>query len=157
MKKFYVVHTKPRQERKAERNLRFQGFKTWLPTYKKSSNKRNQTCFYNEPFFPGYFFVIIDILSDDWFKIQNTYGVKYLVSIGGKPKSIENSTLSYIKKIVNNSLLEVEDNIEITCGKLNGKTGKILDFYSKNRVKLLLDSLSGKITTILQKNIICKI
>ena len=35
MKKFYVVHTKPKQEQKAVINLERQGFKTWCPTFKK--------------------------------------------------------------------------------------------------------------------------
>ena len=40
MKKFYVVHTKPNQENKAKRNLEFQGFKTWLPIYKKTIQRK---------------------------------------------------------------------------------------------------------------------
>ena len=40
MKRFYVVHTKPNQENKAKRNLEFQGFKTWLPIYKKAIQRK---------------------------------------------------------------------------------------------------------------------
>ena len=36
MKKYYVIHTKPKQEKKALINLKRQGFKTWLPYFKKT-------------------------------------------------------------------------------------------------------------------------
>ena len=35
MKKYYVIYTKQRQEKKAVINLERQGFKTWYPTFRK--------------------------------------------------------------------------------------------------------------------------
>ena len=54
MEDFFVVHTKPNQENKAKKNFRFQGFKTWLPIYKKAVVRKNRLFFEREPFFPGY-------------------------------------------------------------------------------------------------------
>lgn len=157
MKKFYVIHTKVKQEKKAERNLKLQGFKTWLPTYERSLRRKNQIFFTKEPFFPGYIFVIFDLFKDDWFKIKSTFGVKYLISTDGRPKALEDSTVLLLRKIINNQLLQLNDEVEINIGKLSKKKAKILSFCSKDRVELLLDSLSGKVTTILHKNSICKI
>ena len=69
MKKYYVIHTKPKQENKALINLKRQGFKTWLPFFKKTIFLKNKEIQKKEPFFPGYIFVILDIIKDDWSKI----------------------------------------------------------------------------------------
>ena len=79
MQKYYVVHTKPNQENKAVINLKRQGFKTWLPSFKKTIFFKNKKTEKKVAFFPGYIFVILDVLNDDWSKIQNTFGVKYLI------------------------------------------------------------------------------
>ena len=100
MKKYYVIHTKPKQEDKVLFNLKRQGFKTWSPMYKKTLKLKSKILIKTEHFFPGYIFVILDLYKDNWSKIQNTYGVKYLISIDGKPKALEDSILLTLKKIV---------------------------------------------------------
>ena len=157
MKKHYVIHTKPKQEDKVLFNLKRQGFQTWSPMYKKTLKLKSKILIKTEHFFPGYIFVILDLCKDNWSKIQNTYGVKYLISIDGKPKALEDSILLTLKKIVENQFLEIDDTVEVTSGKLVSKKGKIIELCNSDRVKLLLESISGRITAILQKNILCKI
>ena len=100
MKRFYVVHTKPKQENKAKRNLEFQGFKTWLPIYKKAIQRKKGLVVKQEPYFPGYIFVFIDTAKDNWSKIFNTIGVKYLITCDGKPKPVEKTAMISLKKII---------------------------------------------------------
>lgn len=157
MKKFYVVHTKSNQEKKALRNLEFQGFKTWLPIYRKTIQRKTSSIEKGEPFFPGYLFVMFDFDNDNWSKIHSTFGVKYLISFDGVPKALENSSILMIEKIISNHHLRIDDNVKVLCGKLTNKRGKIIDFCPSNRVRLLFESLSGRITAILDKNILCKI
>ena len=157
MKKFYVVHTKPKQENKAKRNLEFQGFKTWLPIYKKTIQRKAKLIIKQEPYFPGYIFVLIDPIKDNWSRIFNTIGVKYLITCAGKPKAVEKTAIIVLKNIISNDNLNVNDNVRVLSGKLYSKKGKILEFCSSDRVKLLLESLSGRLTAVLQKNILCKI
>ena len=157
MEDFFVVHTKPNQENKAKKNLEFQGFKTWLPIYKKAVVRKNRLFLREEPFFPGYIFVFFDISKDNWSRIFSTLGVKYLITFDGKPKAVEKKTMVGLKKIINNECLNINDNVKILSGKLYSKSGKIVEICSSDRVKLLLESLSGKFTAILQKNILYKI
>ena len=157
MKKFYVVHTKPKQENKAKRNLEFQGFKTWLPIYKKTIQRKAKLIIKQEPYFPGYIFVLIDPIKDNWSRIFNTIGVKYLITCAGKPKPVEKTAIIVLKNIISNDNLNVNDNVRVLSGKLYSKKGKILEFCASDRVKLLLESLSGRLTAVLQKNILCKI
>ena len=97
MQKYYVVHTKPNQENKAVINLKRQGLKRGYLHLKKLSFKNKKTV-KKEPFFPGYIFVILDVFNDDWSKIQNTFGVKYLITSDGVPKEIENSNINLLKR-----------------------------------------------------------
>lgn len=157
MKNFYVVHTKSKQEKKAVRNLEFQGFGTWLPLYKKTIIRKTLLIERIEPFFPGYLFVAFDFNNDNWSKIHSTFGVKYLVSFNGVPKALESSTILMLKKIISNHHLKIDDNVKVLCGKLSNKKGKIIEFCPADRVKLLLESLSGRITAILDKKTLCKI
>ena len=79
MQKYYVIHTKPKQENRALINLKRQGFKTWFPFFKKVIFLKNKEIEKKEPFFPGYIFVILDILKDKWSPVL-TIG-KVLLSI----------------------------------------------------------------------------
>jgi len=157
MKKLYVIHTKSKQENKAKRNLEFQGFKTWLPIYKKTIIKKKKSFTKEEPFFPGYIFVQLDLNEENWSKIFSTFGVKYLITSNGKPKAIDKKVIISLKKIINNDYLKINDNVRVLSGKLYSKSGRIIELCSSDRVKLLLESLSGKLTAVLPKNILCKI
>ena len=157
MEKYYVIHTKPKQENKALINLQRQGFKIWFPFFKKTIFFKNKEIEKKEPFFPGYIFVILDIIKDDWSKIQSTFGVKYLITYNGVPKEIENSNVKEIKKVVSGATLNLNDKVNIISGKLINKKGKIIEMCSSNRVKLLLESLNGKFTAILKRKLLYKV
>ena len=157
MQKYYVIHTKPKQENKALINLKRQGFRTWFPSFKKTIFFKNKEIEKREPFFPGYIFVILDIFNDDWSKIQNTFGVKYLITSDGVPKEIENSNIHFLKQIVTGASLNLNDKVKIISGKLINKKGKIIEMCSSNRVKLFLESFNGKFTTILNKKLLYKV
>ncbi len=123
MRKFYVIHTKPNQEYKAVSNLKRQGFRLWTPFVKKELVKNDKIVTKNELFFPGYIFVILDLLRDDWVKIQSTFGVKYLITNNGVPKAIEYSAIKLIKKLTQGHSLNINDNVKILSGKLANKKG----------------------------------
>jgi len=155
MKKYYVVHTKANQEKKAMFNLEAQGFNVWIPCFNSGVVKKKTQ---NKTFlFPGYIFVLIDLLEDNWIKINSTYGVKYLITSNGLPKEVSLSNISLIKKVINGKLLNINDTVKVLSGKLTNKKGKIVEMCSRDRVRLLLESLSGKITTILYKKELYKV
>ena len=157
MKKYYVIQTKAKQEQKAVINLQRQGFKTWYPTFKKTVFFKNKEKIVREPLFPTYIFVIVDLIEDDWSKIHSTLGVRHLITISGKPQEIKKSNIILIKDILNGASLNLNDKVKIISGKLINKTGRITELCSQDRVKVLLESLSGKITTILTKGLLSKV
>ena len=57
MSRWYVVHTRPHQERRAEANLLRQGFRVWLPVMERSRRHARRIETVRGALFPGYLFV----------------------------------------------------------------------------------------------------
>lgn len=81
---WYVVHTKPRQERRALDNLHRQSFEAYLPLVKTEKLQRGKLVNIEEPLFKRYLFVHFDAERSPWHLIRNTFGVSELVRTGGQ-------------------------------------------------------------------------
>jgi len=83
--RWYVVHTQPQNETRAEINLRRQGFATYLPRYQRTRRHARKTETVTRPLFPRYLFVGLDLARDRWRAVQSTFGVSNLVFAGDRP------------------------------------------------------------------------
>ena len=94
---WYVVHTQPHNEGRAEAHLRRQGFNTYLPRYlcRRRHARRSETV--ARPLFPRYLFVTFDLARDRWRSIQSTFGVSNLVLTGDTPKPLAGSVVDEIR------------------------------------------------------------
>lgn len=86
--RWYVVHTQPHYEGRADLNLRRQGFSTYLPLYQRSRRHARKTETVVRPLFPRYLFVALDLARDRWRSIQSTFGVSQLVLAGEEPLAL---------------------------------------------------------------------
>jgi len=82
---WYVVHTQPRNESRAELNLTRQGFTTYLPQFLRTVRHARRTKKAARPLFPCYLFVALDLARDQWRVIQSTFGVRSIVLAGEEP------------------------------------------------------------------------
>jgi transcriptional antiterminator RfaH len=82
---WYVVHTQPNNESRAEVNLRRQGFTTYLPRYLRRRRHARRTEQVSRPLFPRYLFVCLDLTRDRWRSIQSTFGVNSVILAGETP------------------------------------------------------------------------
>ena len=57
MKQWFVIYSKPSQERIAEGNLQAQGFETYLPRLAQRKTHARRSSVVTVPMFPRYFFV----------------------------------------------------------------------------------------------------
>ena len=71
MKNWYLIKTKPRQEKRAKQNLENQGYVTFCPIT-KINNKL-------AVLFPGYLFVQLNEKTQNWSPINSTKGVSCFV------------------------------------------------------------------------------
>src|SRR5690349_3057043 len=86
--RWYLVHTQPHQERKAELNLCMQGFSTFLPEFEKTVRHARRLRTVRRPLFPRYLFVNFDIERERWLSIYSTFGVARLFAQDGRPLAV---------------------------------------------------------------------
>jgi transcriptional antiterminator RfaH len=94
---WYVVHTQPLNEARAELNLRRQGFTTYLPRYLRTRRHARKTETVARPLFPRYLFVGLDLARDRWRAIQSTFGVSNLVFAGDAPLAMPDGVVDEIQ------------------------------------------------------------
>jgi len=95
--RWYVVHTQPQNEVRADVNLRRQGFVTYLPRYLRSRRHARKTETVARPLFPRYLFVALDLTRDRWRAIHSTFGVTHLVQAGEDPLPVPPGVLEEIR------------------------------------------------------------
>lgn len=104
---WYLVYTKPQQERVARENLERQGYETYLPMIKKKV-KRGRTYHHRiDPLFPRYIFIHLSIGVDDWGPIRSTLGVTHLVKFGNIPAALPDDLINQLK------LKETEEGVRL--------------------------------------------
>ena len=96
-RRWYVVHTQPNREGRADLNLRRQGFITYLPRClrRRRHARRQETV--ARPLFPRYLFVALDLARDRWRVVHSTFGVNRLVLAGEGPLAVPAGVLDEIR------------------------------------------------------------
>lgn len=94
--RWYLIQTRPRQEKRAEEHLRRQRFECYRPlkAAAKPSLIRVQS---EEALFPGYLFIRMDQVHDNWYPIRSTRGVSRIVTFGGHPVPIHDQLIEQIR------------------------------------------------------------
>ena len=149
MEHWYAVHTKARDEKLAEENLKRQGFATFLPQVKAQKRRRGRWTESIEPLFPGYLFIHLDLMQQDSSTIRSTRGALGLVRFGGYPATVppglveqlRTATASEEGVVRREHLFHPGDRVEILTGPFAGLPARILAETGKERVALLLDLL----------------
>ena len=87
---WYAIHTKPRQEQRALKNLISQGYDCYLPLMKKQIIRSGSLQTESEPLFPRYLFICLDSTQagKSWSPIRSTLGVSRLVTFGSEPARV---------------------------------------------------------------------
>ena len=96
-RRWYVVHTQPNGEGKADLNLRRQGFATYLPRYARRRRHARRQEVVKRPLFPRYLFVGLDLARDRWRAVQSTLGVNRLVLAGEEPLPVPDGVVDAIR------------------------------------------------------------
>ena len=99
-KKWLVAQIKPNSHDLAVRNLKRQGFETFLPKVRTTIKKENRFINKDVFVFPGYVFIGIDLQNSNWTKINSTYGVSKLISFNNKPSEIPLDLILAIKNLL---------------------------------------------------------
>ena len=82
MEAWYLIYSKPQQERIARENLERQGYPSYLPLIRNRRRRQGRYISIIDPMFPRYLFVYLDDETDNWGPIRSTIGVTNLVRFG---------------------------------------------------------------------------
>ena len=151
MKKWYILKTKPRQEKIALANLENQDYDSYCP-YAKINNKI-------VVLFPGYLFIHLDETSDNWGPIRSTKGVLNFVRFGLSYAKISNKIIDFIKENEFNTSqklkylndFKIGDKVQITEGVFKNCVAIFESFKSDERVILLMNIMGQEQTINVKK------
>lgn len=96
--RWYLVHCKPREEVRAQENLQRQGFECYRPLRPierlRRDGKRHSL---TEALFPGYLFIHLDRVHDNWYPIRSTRGVNQIVRFNAYPLPVREEIIEGIR------------------------------------------------------------
>ena len=150
--RWYLVHTRPNSERKAEINLAAQEFKTFLPQMEKTVRHARRLTTVRRPLFARYLFVSLDIGRDRWTSINSTAGVSRLVAQEGGPIAVPFGIVETLLAHSDGSLTRLDyslaqgQRVRILSGPLADFTATIIRLDARRRVDLLLEIMGGAVS-----------
>jgi transcriptional antiterminator RfaH len=145
---WYVVSTKPHQEKQAELHIKQCGIECFLPLLKESKIIRRMRKTVIEPLFPGYLFARFD-LDKHYRAVSYATGVRKIVEFGSGPVELDATMIDAIKeRLINGyvTLMPVHlvhgQVVHIKGGPLAGLQAVFMrEMTNRNRVLLLLNTL----------------
>jgi len=153
MERWYVAQTQVRGEERARFNLERQGFRTYLPRYRRERRHARRREIVQAPLFPGYIFVRLDLETAPWRSINGTFGVTRLVCRGDRPAELPKGVVEEIAaREGENGLIVMKprpfrrgEALRIMTGALADCLGFFERMADRDRVVLLLDLLGRKV------------
>ena len=151
MKNWYLIKTKPRQEKIANQNLENQGYGAFCPMAKIN----NQLAV----LFPGYLFVQLNEKTQNWSPINSTKGVSHFVKFGLNFAKVPTSVIEFIKtnqhitteKLINLNKFKPGDKVQISDGVFNNFVAIFESYKSDERVILLMNLLGQEQSLSIKK------
>mgnify|MGYP001948556284 CR=1 FL=1 len=148
---WFLAHLKPNCGHIAERNLKLQGFRTFLPTEDGTKRVRGKFITAPRPLFSGYIFVGFDPAAGHWRTINSTNGITRLVSFGKEPAPVPLDIVSQLMlrcdasgKLLPPKLLKPGDQVRLTSGPFADFVGTIETIAPERRVWVLMEVMGGE-------------
>lgn len=165
--RWYVVHTHPRQEDRAQSNFELWGdVETFLPRLRdqRLNQFSGDISYVVKPLFPNYIFVRFR-LSEVYHRIRFTRGVHSLVSVAGGPCPVEDEVINLIRLQVGaDGLVKIGpefktgDRVIIREGPLKRLSGIFeRELTGTERVAILLDSVNYQARVMADKHMLEKV
>ena len=154
MKNWYLIKTKPRQEKIAKQNLENQGYEAFCPIAKIN----NQLVV----LFPGYLFVQLNEKTQNWSPINSTKGVSHFVKFGSNFAKVPISVIEFIKtnqnitaeKLKNLNKFHPGDKVQISDGTFKNWVAIFKCYKPDERVILLMNLLGREQSLSIKKDLV---
>jgi transcriptional antiterminator RfaH len=163
---WYVVHTHPKQEDRAERNLRSLGVETFAPKVRESRYNQYTGALTHviKHLFPRYIFALFKARST-LHKVRFTRGVHEVVSFGSSPLPVDNEIISIIQlRMSKDGFVKLDDELK-TGDEVMIKDGPLRNFTAVferemkevNRVMVLLEAVTYQAHVVIERDLVAKL
>ncbi|WP_069863635.1 transcription/translation regulatory transformer protein RfaH [Pseudomonas citronellolis] len=153
-KQWYLIQCKPRQDMRALEHLERQGYQCLSPKCQVERLQKGKLQLLNEPLFPGYLFIYLDRIEDNWLPIRSTRGVNQIVSFGELPTPIPNKIINQLlqRDMAIAPALMAGDRVRINDSNFQGIEAIFLARDGAERILVLLTLLQREIVTSISLN-----
>lgn len=156
-KKWFVLYTKPRWEKKVHKVLVQTGIESYCPINRVRRKWSDRMKTVEEPLFKSYVFV--RVAEQEKGEVRYVDGVLNYVYWNGKPAVVKDEEIIAIKKFLSEyddvevRTIEVKpaDEVLINQGVMMGATGRVLRVLSNNVVEVRIESLGFVLTAKMEK------
>lgn len=157
--RWYVVQTHAHAEVKAATHLQRQGFRTYLPRYRKRRRHARRMEMVVAPLFPRYLFVGVDMAAQRWRSIRSTLGVSRLICAGDEPTPVADVVVDGLKRREDTEgYVQLAERtfapgtrVQITEGAFASCFGLFEGMRDDERVAVLLDLLGRKVRVLIDE------
>ena len=157
--RWFLVHTQPKAERKAQWHLKAQGFCTYLPQICKTVRHARQLRTVQAPVFPRYLFVILDLERDRWLSVRSTVGVSHLIGRqDGRPTPVPTGIVEAMISQSDGESLRLDagfvkgQRVRILAGPFADFIGKLERLDEAGRVQVLLEMMGTAVPVLLHRS-----
>jgi transcription elongation factor/antiterminator RfaH len=157
--RWFLAHTLPKSEWKAELHLGAQGFRTFQPQIRKTIRHARQLKTVRAPLFPRYLFVILDLERDRWLSVRSTVGVSSLFSSrDGRPVPVPLGIVESLIERCEDTVTRLDSNL-VQGQQVRILTGPFADFVGilerlneAGRVRVLLEMMGTAVPVTLHRS-----
>jgi transcription elongation factor/antiterminator RfaH len=157
--RWFLVHTQPKSERKAELHLGAQGFRTHVPQIQKTIRHARQLRTVRAPLFPRYLFLILDLSRDRWLSVRSTIGVSSLFTCEDRPVPVPKGVVEALIARTNEANLTSFDvdlatgqTVRILSGPFAEFVGTLERLDGAGRVRVLLTMMGSTVPVALYRS-----
>ena len=143
---WFLAQVKPNCASIADKNLKRQGFKTFLPLEEETRQRNGKFVTAMRPLFPGYIFVAFDAARGFWRSVNSTYGITRLVSLGKEPTAVPEELVSQLMsrcdatgKLLPPKLLKPGDQVTLTQGPFTNFVAEVEKITPGRRAWVLME------------------
>ena len=145
MRAWYLIYSKPQQERLALENLERQGYPSYLPLIRNRRRRKSRYVSVVEAMFPRYLFVNLSDETDNWGPIRSTIGVANMVRFGMQAARVPDNLIEMMQLRDEEGVqklapaeLKRGDQVRIVEGVMSGYEAIFQARTGRERVVLLL-------------------
>jgi transcription elongation factor/antiterminator RfaH len=157
--RWFLAHTLPKSEWKAELHLGAQGFRTFQPQIRKTIRHARQLKTVRAPLFPRYLFVILDLGRDRWLSVRSSVGVSSLFSSrDGRPVPVPIGIVESLIERSEDTLTRLDSHlvkgqqVRILTGPFADFVGMLDRLNEAGRVRVLLEMMGTAVPVTLHRS-----